>query len=307
VKKSGLLLVVVAAVNSLDAADKNVLMLTKSSAFQHSVVARGKAGELGLAEQVVKKICEDNGYKFTVTKDAAELNADNLKKYQALFFYTQGDLTIPGLDKAKPMKKEDRPALLEFVKNGGAFIGTHCGGADTFNHNFWVEGGAKPFCEMVGAEFISHGAQQNALVEVVDPNFPAVKHYPQSFKRWDEWYAYKGFHKNMHVLMMLKTAGMDGNDYARPEYPITWCSNYGKGKVFYTGMGHVEEMWHAPDYVQMLTVALKWGLGEVEGDARPNLGKLFGGDEAKVLERFNTVGKRVVPPPKKAKKPAVSK
>jgi type 1 glutamine amidotransferase len=38
--------------------------------------------------------------------------------------------------------------------------------------------------------------------------------------------------------MMLETAGMKGEMYQRPSYPITWCRTYGKGRVFYTGMGH---------------------------------------------------------------------
>jgi hypothetical protein len=300
----GLALAVLAEVSAAE--KKRVLMLTKSTAYQHEVVARGPNGQLGLAEEALTKICKDAGYEIVVTKDASQLNPENLKKFHALFFYTQGDMTIAGLDKHPPMKKEDRQAILDFVKNGGAFVGTHCGGADTFNHQFWVEGGKKPFNRMVGAEFISHGAQQNARVEVVDANFPAVKHYPKNFTRWDEWYAYDGFHDNMHVLMMLQTDGMSGGDYARPSYPITWCSNYGKGRVFYTGMGHVKEMWHSDEYLKMLEIALKWGAGDVQGDASPNLKSLFG-DEKKALERFNTLGKRNPPPAKKPGKTKAAK
>jgi len=276
---------------------KRVLMVTKSSAFQHSVVAH-KDGKLGLAEQTVKDICDKLGYELVITKDASQLNADNLKGFKGLFFYTQGDLTIPGVDKETPMKKEDRPAILEFVKNGGGFIGTHCGGADTFNHDLWKEGNKKPFCEMVGAEFITHGAQQEANIEVVDPSFPAVSHWPRSFRKWDEWYCYEGFHDNMHVLMVLKPEGMKGGEYNRPDYPITWCSNYGQGRVFYTGMGHVEAMWENEHYKQMLSDALRWTLKDAEGDASPNLKSLFG-DEKLALKRFNTVGKKDPPPAKK--------
>ena len=278
---------------------KRVLMVTKSSAFQHDVVKKGKNGELGLAEQTVKDLCDKLGYELVITKDASLLNAENLKRYQGLFFYTQGDLTISGTDKQTPMNKDDRPAILDFIKNGGGFIGTHCGGADTFNHNFWVEDGKKPFNHMVGAEFTGHGDQQDATVEVVDPKFPAVSHWPRSFRKWDEWYAYDGFHENMHVLMMLKTDTMTndkGGHYSRPEYPITWCSNYGKGRVFYTGMGHVEKMWENEHYKKMLGESLRWTLGDIEGDATPNLKELFG-DEKMALKRFNQQGTK--PPPKK--------
>ena len=278
---------------------KRVLMVTKSSAFQHDVV-KNKDGKLGLAEQTVKDLCDKLGYELVITKDASQLNAENLKQFKGLFFYTQGDLTVSGVDKQTPMKKEDRQAILDFVKAGGGFIGTHCGGADTFNHDQWLENGKKPFIEMVGAEFTGHGAQQDATVEVVDPKFPTVSHWPRSFRKWDEWYAYNGFHENMHVLMMLKTEGMKGHDYARPEYPITWCSNYGKGRVFYTGLGHVEKMWENDDYKKMLSESLKWTLGEIEGDASPNLKELFG-DEKAALKRFNMQGPKPPAPPRKKK------
>jgi type 1 glutamine amidotransferase len=298
IRWTALLACLVAAVPGFGQEKKRVLMVTKSSAFQHDVVARGKSGELGLAEKTVKDLCDRLGYELVVTKDASQLNAENLKTFKGLFFYTQGDLTVSGRDGQTPMKKEDRAAILEFVKNGGGFVGTHCGGADTFNHGFWVENGKKPFIQMVGAEFTGHGPNQDATVEVVDPNFPAVSHWPRSFRKWDEWYAYDGFHENVHVLMMLKTEGMKGHDYERPEYPITWCSNYGDGRVFYTGLGHVEKMWEDDDYKKMLAGAIKWTLKDVEGDASPNLKSLFG-DEKAALKRFNQQGPKPKPPAKK--------
>ena len=267
-----------------------VLMLTKSVSFQHPVVER-RGEKLGLAERTVQELGKEYGFDVEITKDASTINSDNLKKYGAVFFYTQGDLTQPGkLDPGPVMKKEDRPSILEFVKNGGGFVGTHCGGADTFNHNFWEENRdgrlVKPFCEMVGAEFISHGPQQVARVETVDKSFPAVAHWPASFALNDEWYAYDGFHKNMRILMMLQTEGMKGKDYARNSYPITWCSEYGKGRVFYTGMGHREDVWENPNYRKMVGTAVKWSLKKIDGDATPNLKEVLG-DEEKGLQRIN--------------------
>lgn len=286
-------ILIVAALSLLVVADasaepKKVLMLTKSSGFQHPVIARGKKGELGLAEKTVIELGKANGFDVTVTKDGGQINRDNLAKYDALFFFTQGDISKPGLDRQPPVRVEDRPLILEFVKKGGGFVGTHCGGADTYHE--WEEGGSKPFLDMVGGEFMSHGPQQVARVEVVDPDFPAMKSWPKSFSLNDEWYAYKGFNNRMRVLMMLQTEGMKGSDYKRESYPITWCSEYGKGKVFYTGLGHREDVWTNPKYREMVTTAVGWVLGTVSADASPNLAKIFG-DEAKALVRIN--------PPKK--------
>lgn len=276
----------------LSAAEKKVLMVTKSVAFEHPVVKRAKPDELSMAEKIVVDLGKKNSIVVEATKNASQLNAENLKNYAGVVFFTQGNLIEKGnKDAGEPMKLEDRPAILDFVKNGGGFLGMHCGGADTFNHKFWVEDGKKPFNVMVGGEFIGHGPQQVTRVDVVDPSFPAVKGWPKSFPLNDEWYCYDGFQKNMHVLMMLETEGMKHVMYERPAYPITWCSNYGTGRVFYTGMGHREDVWQNPLYQSMIESALQWTLKDIEGDASPNLQSLFG-DEDKAIERIN-------PPPKK--------
>jgi type 1 glutamine amidotransferase len=260
-----------------------VLMFTKSAGFQHSVVTRKKE-TLGLAERTVIELGKKHGFEVTTTKDGREINPENLKKFQGLFFFTQGDLTKEGLDRQPPMDPAHRAAILEFVRAGGGFVGTHCGGADTFHE--WKENGKAPFHEMVGGEFIGHGPQQVARVEVVDPNFPAVKVWPKSFTLNDEWYAYSFPPSNMHVLMMLQTEGMKGSDYKRPSYPITWCSEYGKGRVFYTGLGHRDDVWENPQYQEMVATGVLWTLGKVDGSAEPNLGTLFG-DVEKAMKRIN--------------------
>lgn len=264
--------------------NKKVLLFTKSAGFQHPVVKRGDGGELGLAEQTIVELGKKHGFDVTVTKDGSQINAVNLAKYDVLFFFTQGELNTPGLDKNTPVADADKASILEYVKGGGGFVGTHCGGADTFHG--WIEGDKKPFLDMVGGEFITHGIQQESRVDVVDPDFPAVKGWPKSLKITDEWYAYQGFHGNMRVLMMLETDGMGGPMYKRPPYPITWCSNYGKGRVFYTGMGHREDVWTNPLYQDLVANGVLWAAGAVPGDASPNLKEIFG-DEAKALERIN--------------------
>lgn len=261
-----------------------VLMFTKSSGFQHSVVARGPKGELGLAERTLRELAEKHGFDVNITKDGSQIHAAGLKKYQAVLFFTQGNLTVPGVDKQTPMKADDRQAILEFVRAGGGFVGTHCGGADTFHE--WNDKGRKPFLEMVGGEFIGHGPQQVTSVEVVDPQFPAVKMWPNAFTLNDEWYAYKEFQPNIRVLMMIHTKGMKNNLYERPNYPITWCSNYGNGRVFYTGIGHREDVWTNPRYQQMVATAVLWSLKKVDADATPNLKELFG-DVETGLKRIN--------------------
>lgn len=286
---SGAILVGAVVISAQGEPNPKILMFTKSSGFQHSVVARkGEKQEPGMAERIVVDLGRRNGIDVETTKDGAKINAANLANYQGLFFFTQGELTVPGVDRQPAMKVDDRPAILDFVKAGGGFVGTHCGGADTFH--LWTEGNQKPFLEMVGGEFIGHGAQQVSHLEVVDSTFPAMKPWPKNFPLTDEWYAYQGFQPSIRVLMMIQTKGMKGSLYQRESYPITWCRDYGKGRVFYTGLGHREDVWANPKYQEMVGLAMKWSIGKEQGSAQSNLSQLFGSEES-ALSRIN--------PPKK--------
>ncbi len=85
---------------------------------------------------------------------------------------------------------------------------------------------------------------------------------------------------------MRTKSGAHEWQYQRPEYPITWCSMYGKGRVFYTGMGHRDDVWASDDYQKMVAEAVLWSSKAKGDDVKPNLKDLFG-DEDKALERMN--------------------
>jgi type 1 glutamine amidotransferase len=68
---------------------------------------------------------------------------------------------------------------------------------------------------------------------------------------------------------------------------------HGKGRVFYTSMGHREDVWTNPLYQTLLMGGLNWALGRVDADITPNLAQVT--PEAMVLPPY------VAPPPQKAK------
>lgn len=264
-----------------------VLMFTKSQGYQHDVVARKSPEELSLAERTVTELGKKNGFEVTCTKDGTLINPDNLKNYDVLYFFSQGEIDDEAdrtRDKTPSVPKETRACVLDFVKAGGGLVGTHCGGADTWHQ--WREGETRPFLDMIGGEFATHGAQQVTTVRVVDKDFPAVQGWPAQFELNDEWYAYKGFMPNIHVLLMLETEGMKGPMYKRDDYPITWCSTNGDGRVFYTGLGHRDDVWTNELYQNMVAKGILWAGKKIEGDASPNLSSLYG-DEEKAMKRLN--------------------
>jgi type 1 glutamine amidotransferase len=126
---------------------------------------------------------------------------------------------------------------------------------------------------MVGGEFARHGEQQASRMHVVDPHFLGMKGL-DDFELKEEWYSLKNFAPDLHVLLVQITEGMKNLDYQRPNYPATWAHKYEKGRVFFTSMGHREDVWQNEIFQQILLGGLSWALGNVEADIAPNLEKV---------------------------------
>lgn len=256
----------------------HILFFTKSSGFEHSVVRR-KDGELSHAERVLTELGRKHGFEVTATKDGRVFDGD-LSKFDAFFFYTTGDLLRPGRrDQSPPMSAAGKKALLEAVSAGKGFIGSHCA-SDTFHSagdRFETQETPDPYIAMVGGEFIKHGAQQKARMRGVDPQFPGCKETGEGFELHEEWYSLKNFAPDLHVLLVQETKGMKGSDYQRPPYPATWARQHGKGRVFYTSMGHREDVWTNPVFQSILLGGISWALGNDKADIAPNLQKVAPG------------------------------
>jgi len=258
---------------------KKILFFTKSSGFEHSVIS-WKDGQPGYAEKVLLMLGEKNGWEFAFSKDGSKFSKDYLAQFDAVFFYTTGDLCSPGTDKQPPMTLEGKQALFEYVRGGQGFIGTHAA-SDTFHTNGEDQKGpdryanhgdkADAYVRFLGGEFIKHGAQQVANNKVTDPKFPGFERAGSEFAFQEEWYSLKDFTPDIHVLTVIDAPSMKGVEYQRPPYPTTWARKEGKGRVWFTAMGHREDMWTNPLFQNILVGGIKWALGEVNAEVPPNL------------------------------------
>jgi type 1 glutamine amidotransferase len=266
-------------VSAASAAPHKILFFSKSSGFEHSVISY-KDGQPSYAEKILSELGAKNGWEFTFSKDGSLFSPEYLKQFDTLLFYTTGDLTTPGTDKQPPMTAAGKQAMIDYVKNGGGFVGTHSA-SDTFhtanenkkgpdryaNHG----AGADDYVKLLGGEFIKHGKQQVAKMRCLDPKFPGLEKYAEGFAFLEEWYSLKDFAADLHVLLVQETEGMTDHEYQRPPYPATWVRMEGKGRVFYTSMGHREDVWTNPIFQDVLTGGLRWALGDVKADVKPNL------------------------------------
>jgi type 1 glutamine amidotransferase len=262
---------------------KRILVFTKSSNYEHSAIKRNGTN-LSFAEETLRKLGEANNLEFTFTKDGRLITAENIAGYDAFLFYTTGELTESGTDHNPPMTEAGKAAFLEAIKNGKGFVGVHSA-SDTFHSpgNLNIDAAryqndgtnVSPYIRMIGGEFIQHGGQQPSHLICADPKFPGLSAFPADFGPTEEWYTLKNFAPDLHVLLVQDTSKMQktgGNFmYDRPNYPSTWAHLYGKGRVFYSNMGHREDVWSNPVFQQVLLGGINWAVHNADADVTPNL------------------------------------
>ena len=252
------------------APSKKVLFFTKSSGFQHSVITR-KGAAPSLAERILTEVGKEHGFEVVASKDGRLFDPDKIGEWDAFAFETTGDLTTPGDHRdGSPMSKDGKKAFLDAIAGGKGFIGIHCA-TDTF-HSQGAD--VDPYIKMIGGEFISHGRQQSAKLTVADPDFPGAKAFGSEFSINDEWYSQKNLANDLHVIIAHETAGMVDWQYQRPNFPETWARLHDKGRVFYSSMGHREDVWENPKYQGLLMGALAWVTGRADVNIEPNIAKV---------------------------------
>jgi type 1 glutamine amidotransferase len=281
---------------SLHAAElpKRALVVTTTAGFRHSSIPT--------AEKILAELGKESGvfsvdyarletgtaeFKGTDGKpDKEKINAGlkavlaekmsvaALRNYDLVIFAnTTGNLPLP-----------DPQALLDWIKEGHAFVGMHAA-TDTFP-------GFKPYIEMIGGHFRTHGPQVEVNVLNQDPTCPSCKHLGSSWTVFDEIYQLRDFDgSKVHRLLSLNELMLTPNDVkakkATPgDYPVAWSKEYGKGRVFYTSLGHREDIWDptwqdgdgkrmnspeiAKQYQQHILGGIRWALRLEERPAKTN-------------------------------------
>jgi type 1 glutamine amidotransferase len=263
---------------------RKVLFFSKSSGFEHSVIKR-KDGQPSYVEKLLTDLGPKRAMEFTYSKDGSLFSPEYLAQFDAYMFYTTGDLCAAGKDGNPPMSAAGKQALLDAIAGGKGFVGIHSA-TDTFHTGETADTNtnvprtwryrnlgekADPYTRMIGAEFIIHSVQQTAKTRVIDPKFPGMQDLGDTLGITDEWYSLTDFSKDLHVLLAIQTEGMTGLPYQRPPYPITWARAHSKGRVFYTAMGHREDVWTNPKFQAILFGGLDWAVGNVSADVTPNI------------------------------------
>ena len=220
----------------------HILCFTHSAGYRHEVIP--------MSREILKRLGEITPrFEVTATEDVAVFTAQNLRHYGAVMFFTTGEL---------PMNDAQKQALADFVRNGGGFLGVHSA-TDTFYQ--WPEYG-----KLIGGYFDQHPWHQAVRVDVADRSDSLVAFLGASMAISDEIYQIRDFDVGgSHVLLRLDPASVDltrDNVHRHPYgWPLTWTRAYGKGRVFYTALGHEEAVWRDSRYQTLLRNAVLWAIG----------------------------------------------
>ena len=233
-----------------------ILYISQSKGFKHGSVDRKKDAPLAPSEISMTEIGKESGlFDVECTQDATILTPEKLKELDAVMFYTTGD--------PFPISKENFAAFEEWLKAGHAMIGTHSA-TDTF-------GNFQPYWSLINGTFDGHpwGAGETVTVAVQDPTHVVAKPWPAEFQIKDEIYQYKHYDpKAVHVVYGLNMAKCKTK---QPYHvPICWVREVGKGRLFYTNLGHNEGTWTNPQFREHLLTGIRWALGLEQGSAAPN-------------------------------------
>jgi type 1 glutamine amidotransferase len=284
-----------------DEAKKKLLLITDSGPFIHD--------SLGLAEDVLKEIgpkygIETTCYRFTrdpdkkvkvkkkvdgkdveiemteLAKYSAEfraktgktvekencgrVNAETLKKFDVVLFFTTGN----------PLTEQECKELIDWVKAGGAFTATHCGSDTLYPERAgkW----ASAYGDLVGGYFLNHPWHQKVKLKVEDPKHPGATGFKDGDEITDEIYQFREDNvysrDRLHVILSVNNSSIDVSKGARKDkdYAISWCQEYGKGRSFFTSLGHRKEVWKDPRFQEHLMGGIHWALKLKEGDATPS-------------------------------------
>jgi trehalose utilization protein len=267
------------------ARNKRVLLLTHNLFYNHSNLATIEDVLPELGRSAGFTVTSLQGYKQTGSctaqkpcgpevADLSMITKKYLSQFDAIVTSTNGEL---------PFTDEGKQALVDFVRKDGKGI--------VFLHQSMVTlYGFEPWGELLGAYMGADGpfdstnaSKRPVVMKIEDRNHPATRHLPEHWTLDDEFYQFANSvgvpgptklpvplafnRKNVHVLISFDSERTDFTGapvgWAKGgDYPQAWCQNIGKGRTFYTAIGHREDLWrHDPTYRQVVIGAIQWVLG----------------------------------------------
>lgn len=221
---------------------RRLLVVTHTEGFRHSSIpiAEATISTLGQSSRLfTTTFCRTAADVATMLTPAALANVDAI-----VFANTTGSLPV-----------RDLRAVLNWIAEGHGFAGMHSA-SDTYHDE-------PGYIDMLGNEFVTHGDQAAVEAAVENRSHPASSPLGERFRIFDEIYKFaRNNRSSVTMLLSLDRHPADGLPEAgQPgDLPLAWTKSYGRGRVFYTALGHREDVWQNSLYQQHILGGIRWVL-----------------------------------------------
>ncbi|CAN5463420.1 ThuA domain-containing protein [soil metagenome] len=198
-----------------------------------------------------------------LTSEGAEVQSfTTLDCYTDKGLMDDTDLVVQLYTMSKITKDQERGLLEAIGRNGTAMAGWHGGMGDSFRDN-------PDYQFMVGGQWVSHpGGIIDYDVKIINHTDEVTKGLKDFSMRSEQYYMH--IDPNVKVLATTKFLGNIKADEINtwvPDFsfingtviPVTWKKMYGKGRVFYTSLGHnLQHVIDQPEALEMMKRGIKW-------------------------------------------------
>ncbi|MDE2995312.1 MAG: ThuA domain-containing protein, partial [Bacteroidota bacterium] len=239
----GLFLLPILMLTACNQGPDRVLIFSHTAAFRHD--------HIPTARDVVHGIAQELGMEVDTTENPVDFNEENLARYDAVVFLsTTGDV----------FDRNQQIAFQRFIQNGGGYLGIHSA-SDTEYDWPW-------YGQLVGGYFAGHAHQQEASLDVVEPDHPVASHLPERWTRFDEWYNIRFVNPDIIPLVTIDETTYDPGEGGSEgdSHPLIWYHHFDGGRSLYVGPGHTMDSWAEPEFLQVIRAGLEW---VVENDDSP--------------------------------------
>lgn len=220
-------------------AQPKVLIFSRTCGYHHASIPAGIAA--------IQKLGKTNGFETDTTTDAGLFTTDNLKKYKAVVFLNTTDTSDVLLN------ADQKAAFIKYIQSGKGFVGVHAATDAEYQWDW--------YSKLVGAHFLSHPKIQQAVLHVEDQKNLSTRHLPKEWTRTDEWYNFKNIGKDLHVLLTIDESTYQGGKNGS-YHPMAWYHEFDGGRAFYTELGHTDESYSDPLFLQHLLGGILYAMGK---------------------------------------------
>lgn len=233
-----------------------ILLFSKATGFRHS-------GSIEASKPIIADLAKKNNWFLYETEEGGVFNTEQLAKFSTVIFNNST---------GRVLNDEQQKALEQYVENGGSLIGIHGAGDNSHHWDWYVK-------NLLGAEFSHHPIkpqfQKTDVLLNPKADSTITAQIPQPWNHTDEWYVFfeNPRKKDFNILYTINGESIipngdvpflasNKNFGMGKDHPVAWNKKIGKGKTFYTSMGHDETVWKDQNFVKLIENAIKWTINK---------------------------------------------